>query len=64
MTDELVIHQAPWQDWYATQDAARGVLLCNKLGDEKVKVEPPTEWGLEWRWNLTEDGSGIYFRNG
>jgi hypothetical protein len=40
MTDDLVIHQAPWQDWYATQDAARGVLLCNKASDEKVKVGP------------------------
>ena len=57
MTDELMIHQAPWQDWYATQDSARGVLLCHRAGEEMVKVEPPPEWGRQWRWNLTEDGS-------
>jgi hypothetical protein len=63
MTEQLVIHQAPWRtDWFATQDAARGVLFCNRQGDEQVKVEPPLEWGSRWRWNLTEDGSGIYFR--
>jgi hypothetical protein len=65
MTTDLVIYKAPWQaDWYATQDAVREVLLCNRQGDETVEVEPPSEWGLGWRWNLTEDGSGIYFRNG
>ena len=64
MTDELIIHQAPWQDWYATQDAVQGVLFCNRGGGEQVKVEPPREWRRRWRWNLTEDGSGIYFRNG
>lgn len=62
MTDDLVIHQAPWQDWFVTQDAVRGVLFCNRQGNQRVKVEPPPEWGLGWRWNLTEDGSGIYFR--
>ncbi|MGO8752097.1 MAG: hypothetical protein ACLQNE_39670 [Thermoguttaceae bacterium] len=62
MTDDLVIHQAPWPDWFATQDAVRGVLFCKKESDEKVKVEPPASWGSRWRWNLTEDGSGIYFR--
>ena len=57
-----IIHQAPWRDWCATQDTARGVLFCNRAGDEEVKVEPPPEWGRQRRWNLTEDGSGIYFR--
>ncbi len=63
MTDELLVHKAPWPDWYATQDAVRGVLLCRKGSDQKVKVEPPHEWGQRWRWNLTEDGSGMYFVN-
>ena len=44
MTDELVIHRAPWQGSYATQDTVRGILLCDKAGDEVVKVElPPKE---------------------
>ncbi len=35
MADEIVIHQAPWRtDWYATQDAVRGVLVCDKTADE------------------------------
>jgi hypothetical protein len=42
MTDELVIHRAPWRtDWYATQDAVRGVLFCNRQGGEQIKVELP-----------------------
>ncbi len=62
MTEDLVIHKAPWPDWYVTQAPVRGVLFCNRQGGEQVKVEPPREWGQRWRWNLTEDGSGIYFR--
>jgi hypothetical protein len=52
----------PWLDWYATQDGIRGALLCDRESEEKVRVEPPTEWGSRWRWNVTEDGSGVYFR--
>jgi hypothetical protein len=63
MTNSPILHQAPFEDWYATQDAVRGVWLCNRADDEKVKVEPPLEWGRKWRWNVVEDGTGIYFRN-
>lgn len=63
MTEDLVIHKAPWSmDWYATQDGSRGVWLCDRAGGEKIRVEPPPEWGRAWRWNVVEDGSGIYFR--
>jgi len=62
MTTDLVVHKAPWQEWFATQDAVRGVVFCKKGSDQTVKVEPPSEWGRRWRWNLTEDGAGIYFR--
>ena len=55
------IHPSPFSDWYATQDASRGVWLCDKTSDRKVKVEPPAEWGRHWAWNVTEDGRGIYF---
>ena len=59
-----IIHKAPFPDCSPpTEDAVWGVLPCNKASDEKVKVEPPTEWGPGWRWNLTEDGTGVYFRN-
>lgn len=64
MTDDIVIHQSPWPDWFVTQDAVRGVSFYNRVSGHRVEVEPPTEWGRRWRWNLTEDGSGIYFRNG
>ena len=53
----------PWPDPYATQDAVRGVLFCRKDSDETLKVEPPPEWGSRWRWNLVEDGLGVYFVN-
>jgi hypothetical protein len=63
MTDEdRRIHPSPWPQWFATQDTSRGVLLCDRTSDRKVKVEPPAEWGRNWSWNVTEDGSGIYFR--
>jgi hypothetical protein len=65
MTEDLVIHKAPWPtDWYVTQDAVRGVLFRKRDSGEHVKVEPPSAWGRRWSWNLTEDGSGVYFRNG
>ena len=48
---------------YAAQDGSRGVWLCDKASDRSVKVEPPAAWGRHWSWNLTEDGSGIYFRH-
>ena len=57
-----IIHRPPWPDWYATQDPVRGVLLCDKQSDGKVRAEPPVEWGSRWRWNLTEDGMGVYLR--
>lgn len=64
MSDEdRIIHQSPFPEWYATQDV-RGIWLCDKASDRKVKVEPPTEWGQYWSWNLTEDGKGIYFQQG
>ena len=46
---------------HATQDGSRGVWLCDKASERKVKVEPPAEWGRYWTWNVTEDGTGIYF---
>ena len=56
-------HLSATGTWYATQDGTRGVLLCERGSEEKVKVEPPSEWGRRWRWNVTEDGSGVYFVN-
>ena len=64
MTDEdRRIHPSPFSDWHATQDAScHGVWLCDKTSDRKVLVEPPTEWGRHWSCNVTEDGTGVYFR--
>ena len=64
VTTDLLIHKAPWPNWFATQDAVRGVLFCNRQGDERFRAEPPPERGRKWAWNLTEEGSGIYYRNG
>jgi len=61
--DRIIIHQSPFQAWFATQDGTRGVWFCDKASEQKVNVEPPTEWGLHWAWNVTEDGLGIYFRH-
>jgi hypothetical protein len=63
MTEETLIHASPYSKWIVTQDGSRGVWFCVKNSDEKVKVEPPAEWGRHWSWNVTKDGSGIYFRH-
>jgi len=62
MNEDRIIHKSPFREWYATQDTSCGVWLCDKTSDQKVKVEPPAEWGTHWTWNLTGDGMGIYFR--
>ena len=63
MTDQdYIVHQSPFPDWFAFQDtSSRGIWICDRASDRKVKFEPPAEWGRDWSWNLTEDGSGIYF---
>ena len=60
--DDLRIHPSPFREWYATQDGSRGVWLHDKTSERRVKVEPPAEWGRHWSWNVTEDGTGIYFK--
>jgi hypothetical protein len=62
MTEQRIVHPSPYAEWTATQDG-RGVWLCDKNSDRKVKVEPPAEWGRHWSWNVTRDGRGIYFRH-
>lgn len=56
-----VIHPSPWPDWLATQEG-RSVWICNKASEERVRVEPPADWGSDWAWNITEDGTGIVMR--
>jgi hypothetical protein len=57
------MHLSPFREWYATQDASsRGVWICDKASDRKVKVEPPAAWGRHWSWNVTEDGKGVCFK--
>jgi hypothetical protein len=62
MTDELIVHSSPWPEWFATQDVERGVSICDKGSDRRIVIEPPLDWGSHWAWNLTEDGTGVYFR--
>ncbi len=56
-------HASPWDedDCFYSQDGSRGVWCCHKLTGQKIKFEPPAEWGTHWRWNLSEIGSGIMF---
>ena len=61
--DDLRIHPAPFSDWYASQDtSARAVWIYDRASAEKVKLEPPAEWGRHWAWSITEDGQGVYFK--
>ena len=57
------IHPSPFREWCATQDASsRGVWICDRTSDKRINAEPPVEWGRHWTWNVTEDGTGIYFK--
>ena len=56
--DDRRIHPSPYSDWHATQDGSRGVWLCEKASERKVKVEPPAEWGRHWSWNVTRTAGG------
>jgi hypothetical protein len=60
---DIRVHRSPWPEWFATQESLTGVFLCNKSTGEKVKIEPPKEWGRNWAWNFTEDGTGIFIRH-
>jgi hypothetical protein len=62
MNEDRISHKSPFPDWFATQDTSCGVWLCDKTSDRKVKMEPPTEWETHWTWNVTKDGTDIYFR--
>ncbi len=61
MTDSLVVHKTPWPSWYADQDG-RALWIHDRTSGQKIKVEPPAEWGRHWAWNVTEDGEGNCFR--
>jgi hypothetical protein len=62
LTDPLVIHKSPWSSWYADQQG-RAVWIHDKTSSRKAKLEPPAEWGSHWQWNITVDGTGIFFRH-
>jgi hypothetical protein len=64
MDEERIIHESPFSNWYATQDtSAGGVWLCDRASDQRVLVQPPTDWGLHWSWNVTEEGKGVYIKH-
>jgi len=54
-------HQVDFETCYVTQ-RGRGVAVIKK-GEMEAKelLAPPESWLDTWRWNVLEDGSGIYF---
>ncbi len=58
---QIAIHKSPWSSWYADQ-VGRAVWIHDKASNRKTKLEPPADWGGHWQWNITEDGTGIFFR--
>lgn len=51
--------RSPWSGWYATQESLTTVTIYSKLTDESHVIERPMEWGDEWGWNISPDGTGI-----
>ncbi len=62
MTDDLVIHRAPWPDWFAMQDAVRAALVLQQ-GEQRRegRGRAAAHVGATVAVRMHEDGSGIYF---
>ena len=59
MTDDVIVHKAPWPELVRHSRCRPGSPLARtRRATEQVRVEPPFVWGLESRWELTEDGAG------
>ena len=50
------------KDWYVTQ-VGRSVEVRDRGTHEVLHVlTPEPEWGNDWGWNITPDGTGVYLR--
>jgi hypothetical protein len=58
---DYVFHESPWSEWFASQ-FGRGVEICDKASEQKIQICPPVEWKGDWVWNITQDGTSVYFR--
>jgi hypothetical protein len=56
---DVRLHQSPFNNWYASHESLRGVVLHDKDSDQQIEVSPPSHWGRNWAWNLNEDALGI-----
>ena len=52
-------HFAPFANWYAEQESKDSVTIFDRDSDQSDKVRPPNAWGRNWKWNVSEDGTGI-----
>jgi hypothetical protein len=61
MSEDRIVHPVPFRNWHADQEG-RTIRICDKDSEQRIKVEPPVEWGRHWTWNFAEDGLGIYLK--
>ena len=57
--DDVRLHRSPFNNWYASQESLRGVVVHDKESAQQIEVAPPSDWGKCWAWNLSEDGLGL-----
>lgn len=60
--DKARYHPTPWCDWYPAQDSIRGVWIISRATGQKLKVEPPVEWGSYWMWKVFDEAGVVFHR--
>ena len=58
-TVDICFHKSPWAGWHATQESNDTVTIYSKTSDEQTAIKRPEQWGRNWSWNISPDGSGI-----
>jgi hypothetical protein len=58
----IITHKVPddVDGWRASQ-VGRSVIVTEPRTGREFCYRPPRQWGDAWNWNVTSDGSGIYF---
>lgn len=46
--------------WYATQKGRSVEIRERETHRVLHQLTPPLEWGSNWAWNITDDGTGVY----
>ena len=60
--ETMITHTVDFETCYVTQRGGGVIAVRKGKLDAQEVFAPPQEWGDSWRWNVLEDGSGVYLR--